>query len=88
MALNCTIHVGLVARLLNQLVVETLVIALKVVMLRVFFHDFPKVVLAQRDDLIETLGSDGENESLRVGIQVGAARRELQDFGSRLFGNL
>ena len=77
MALNCTIHVGLVARLLNQLVVETLVIALKVVMLRVFFHGFPKVVLAQQDDLIETLGSDGENESLRVRIQIWASRWKL-----------
>jgi hypothetical protein len=54
-----------------------LVIALRVVVLRVFPHDFTKMALAQRDDLIETLGSDGENESLRVRIQVGAARREL-----------
>ncbi len=34
-ALHCTLHVGLVARLLDQLVVETLVIALEVVVLRV-----------------------------------------------------
>jgi hypothetical protein len=40
-----------------------LVIALRVVVLRVFPHDFTKMALAQRDDLIETLGSDGENES-------------------------
>jgi hypothetical protein len=53
------------------------VIALHVVVLRVFPHGFPKMALAQRDGLIETLGSDAENESLRVRIQLGAARREL-----------
>jgi len=44
----------------------TLVIALKVVMLCVFLHGFPKVALAQRDDLGQALGFDGANESLRV----------------------
>jgi hypothetical protein len=46
-------------------------------MLRVFLHGFPKVALAQRNDLGQTLGLDGANESLRVGVQVGASRREL-----------
>ena len=41
--LDGTVHVGLVAPLLNQLVVETLVISLKVVMLHVFLHSFSKV---------------------------------------------
>ena len=78
LALDCAVHVGLFARRFNQLVAPTLVIALHVVVLRVFPHGFPKMALAQRDDLIETLGADGENESLRVRIQVGAARRELR----------
>ena len=55
----------------------TLVIALKVVMLCVFLHGFPKVALAQRDDLGQTLGFDGTNESLRVSIQIGASHRQL-----------
>ena len=40
-------------------------------------HGAPKRALAQREDRIETLGSDRENESLRGRIPVGAARREL-----------
>jgi hypothetical protein len=33
------------------------------------------VALAERNDLGQTLGLDGANESLRVGVQVGASRR-------------
>ena len=62
-ALDCAVCVGLFAQRFNQLVAPALVIALRVVVLRVFPHDFTKMALAQRDDLIETLGSDGENES-------------------------
>ena len=72
-----TVRIGLVAHLLDQLVVESLVIALKVVMLRVFFHGFPKVALAKWDDLGQTLGFDGANESLRVSIQIGASHWKL-----------
>jgi hypothetical protein len=61
-----TVHIGPVARLLDELVVEPLVIALKVVVIRVFPHGFPKVALAQWNDLGQTLGFDGANESLRV----------------------
>jgi len=57
LTLDGTVPIGLVARLLNRLVVETLVIALTMVMLCVFLHGFPKVALAQRDDLGQTLGS-------------------------------
>ena len=72
-----TIHVGPVARLLDELVVEPLVVALKVVVIRVFPHGFPKVALAQWNDLGQTLGLDGANESLRVSVRIGAVRREL-----------
>ena len=50
-----TVHIGPVARLLDELVVEPLVVALKVVMLRVLLHGFSKVALAQWDDLGQTL---------------------------------
>ena len=39
-AVDGTIHVGAAARLLDQLVVKPLVVALKVVVVRVFFHHF------------------------------------------------
>jgi len=77
LALDCAVYIGLFAQRFNQLVAPALVIALRVVVLRVLPHGPSKMALAQRDDLIETLGSDGENESLRVRIQVGAASREL-----------
>jgi hypothetical protein len=44
-----------------------------VVVRHVLAHELSEMRFAQWDDLIETLGSDGENESLRVRIQVGAA---------------
>jgi len=37
-----TVHVGRVARFLEQLVVEPLVIALKVIMLREFLYSFAR----------------------------------------------
>ncbi len=43
------------ARLLDQLVVEPLVIALQVVVLRMFLDGLAKVTLAQWDDLRQTL---------------------------------
>jgi hypothetical protein len=77
LTLDGTVRIGLVAQLLNQLVAETLVIALKVVMLRVFLHGFSKVALAQRDELGQTLGFGGANEALRVSVQIGASHRKL-----------
>ena len=73
LTLDGTVHVELAAWLLNQLVVETLVIALKVVVLRILLHGHPKVTLAQWNNLGQTFGLDRADESLRVGVQVRAA---------------
>ena len=59
LTLDDTVHIGSVARLLNQLVAPPLVIALEVIVLRVFFHGFSKVALAQWNDLGQALGLDG-----------------------------
>ncbi len=47
-------HVGRVARFLDQLVVESLVIALKVIMLHEFLYSFAKMACAQRNNLGQT----------------------------------
>jgi hypothetical protein len=75
--LDAAVNVEFVPPILDQLVLETLVITLKVIVLRVFLHGRPKVALAEWDDLGQTLGLDGANESLRVGIQVGTAGWKL-----------
>ncbi len=67
------VFAGPLARFLDEVVPQTLVIALCVVVLRELSNRFPKVAFAQRDDLGQALGLDGANESLRVRVQVGAA---------------
>ncbi len=48
---NGAVHLGSGGHLLDQLVVKPLVIALLMVVLRVFLHGLAKVTLAQGDDL-------------------------------------
>jgi hypothetical protein len=71
--LDLTANRGSDALVFNQLVAESLVIALNVVMLRIFAHGFAKVTLAQRNNLFEALRLDGANESLGVGVQIWAS---------------
>jgi hypothetical protein len=52
---NRTALIDRTARILDQLVVEPLVIALQRVVLRVFLHGLAKVTLAQWDNLGQTL---------------------------------
>jgi hypothetical protein len=80
LTLDGSVHLGLIAWLSNQRVVETLVIAFNVVMLGVFSHGFSKVALAQRDNLGQALGLDGANESFRVSVQVGPSHWKLYCF--------
>ena len=47
---NRTAHIHPTVRFLDQLVVEPLVIALEMVVLRVLLHGLAEVTLAQRDD--------------------------------------
>ncbi len=70
-ALDCTVSVWVAGLLLDQLIVESLVIALQVVVLRVLLHGLAKVTLAQWDDLGQTLGFGGENKSGSSGFRVG-----------------
>jgi hypothetical protein len=44
--------------------------------------------LSQRDDLCQTPRLDGANESLRVGVQIRAARRKLHGLDARGFQDL
>jgi hypothetical protein len=61
-AVNRAALIDRTARFLDQLVVEPLVIALQVVVLRIFLDGLAKVTLAQWDDLPQTLGFDGKNK--------------------------
>ena len=46
--------------------------------LHVLFGSRPKMLLSERDGLVETLGLDGQNETFRKGVQIGAACRQPQ----------
>ncbi len=76
-AIDGIVHIGLVDRLLDQLIVESLVIALKVIVVRVLLHRIAKMAFTQRNDLGQTFGFDRPNEPLCVRIQIRASRREL-----------
>ncbi len=59
-------------------VVEALVIALVVIVLDVFTHDGSKMPLANGHDVTQALGLDRPDETLGVGVQVRASRRQAQ----------
>ncbi len=73
--LDAAVNVEFVPAILGQLVLETLVVTLEVIVLRVLLHGRPKVALAEWDDLGQTLGLDGTNEPLRVVCQNSADRK-------------
>jgi hypothetical protein len=60
----------------HEFVGESLVVALAVVVVDVLANGVAEVALAQEDQSVEALLLDRAHEALRVGIQVGAARRE------------
>ena len=51
----------------NQLVVATLVVPFCVIVQYIFGYRCPQVSLTERHEAGETLSTDGENESFRVG---------------------
>lgn len=53
--LDIAVHDGIAAKILNEFVVKSLVIALEVVVRGVFLHGLAQVTLAQRDDLGQAL---------------------------------
>ena len=62
----------------DQPVVEALVVALEVVVLDERRDRKAEVALAQRNELAEALGLDGEHEALRECVEVGAEGGELE----------
>ncbi len=57
----------------DQLVPEALVVPLSVIVLKVLSASSSERLLAEEDELVETLTSDGQDKSLREGIQVRAS---------------
>ena len=70
--LDTTNHGVRASPIVDQLVIDSLMVALDVVVLRVLLHGVAKMPLAQWDDLRQTLGLHRTDESLRMGIQIGA----------------
>src|ERR1700690_3981284 len=62
----------------EQHVAKTLMVSLAVVVKEVFPNRPPKMGLPERDDSIEAFALDGQDESLRIGVQVWAPRRQKQ----------
>ena len=54
----------------DEFIVETLVVALCVMVDYVFGYRCPKVSLTEGYDAVETLSTDGENESFRICVQI------------------
>ena len=59
-------------------VVEALVIALLMIVRDVFTHDGSKMPLADGHDVTQALGQDRPDETLGIGVQVRASRRQAQ----------
>ncbi len=60
----------------NQPIAEALVISFEMIMLDELSNDVAQVALAQRNELVQTLGLDGEHKPFGDGVQVRAARRQ------------
>ncbi len=74
-ALDFAVKLGEVAR--DEFVVEPLMISLGQIMDHVLRDRTTKGSLAEEDELVETLGLDGENESLGESVQVRTSARQL-----------
>jgi hypothetical protein len=76
-ALDRTASSRLISRRFDQLVANSLVIALAVVVLDELAHDASKVAFPDRNHLRQRLRLDGPNESLGIGVQIRTAPWEL-----------
>ena len=63
--------------LVDQVVPETLMVPLSVIMKEVLGAGSSERAFAEEDELVETLGLDGQDKSLSERIQVGAAAGQL-----------
>ena len=61
---------------MQELVVESLMVSLAMVMLDVLVDDEAQMTLAEWDDSIETLLLDRPDEPLGIGIEIGTLRRK------------
>ena len=61
---------------MQELVVESLVVSLTMVMLDVLVNDEAQMPLAERDDAMETLLFDRPDEPLGIGVEIRALRRQ------------
>jgi len=59
---------------------ETLVRALQVIMLKVFFGQIAKVIFAENDEMVEALGLDAQDEALGVGVKIGSRWADFDHF--------
>ena len=74
------LHVGVRAyrrwRSLQELVVESLVVSLTMVMLDVLVDDEAPMPLAERDDTMEAVFFDRPDEPLGIGVEIRTLRRQ------------
>ena len=61
---------------MQELVVESLVVSLTLIMLDVLVNDEPQMPLAERDDTMEALLFDRPDEPLGIGVEIRALRRQ------------
>ena len=61
---------------MQELVVESLVVSLTLIMLGVLVNDEPQMPLAERDDTMEALLFDRPDEPLGIGVEIRALRRQ------------
>ena len=61
---------------MQELVVESLVVSLTLIMLDVLVNDEPQMPLAKRDDTMEALLVDRPDEPLGRGVEIRALRRQ------------
>src|SRR5262249_40411584 len=66
----------------DQLVVETLMIALRMIMDQILLDRIRQGALPQHDHLLEGLLFDGAHEPFAVGIEIGTARGQDDGFYS------
>jgi len=71
--LDLTVVVRRLRALQNQLLVEALMISLAVIVGREFERDLTQMLLAEDDELVETLAPDGGHKSLGGSVEIWAA---------------
>jgi hypothetical protein len=82
---EATVGVRGLGRAQGQPVLEALMIPFAVIVVDEFGDRPTKMALTERDDSIKALASDGKDESLREGVEIGAPRRQTDDLHAAAF---